>query len=686
MDPSSPLNSITSISSTSTYLDHASTANFPSSLNRSGKYPLDESLVREWLSTSAHDPFLPLANPVSRKSYARLIAQMSRLCSHVYTKGLLEAQGFDVVIRIPAWNKEFRLHKLVLSQNAFFDRLLLGRWKEAGEECVELHFDDTNITPESFHIAIGKLYGRLEDPIHDQNVCSLLATACFLQMDDFSDACAEYILRTLSPSNVAKYLSFVDGHCYGSVSARIVEAAFTYLCRDAYSDPRLRSALVEIPIQWLQRLVESDFFWVPGEYERYSFVKEIVGLRREKLRLRKAKGGSKAASGRDTNSRVGSKGNEGGVKETSERVSMECTKEQHWVNMGSMSGEGESTPQKERREDGGGVEHVENAEGLHKEEMAVEEEEEGEEEEEKEEEDEDEAEEDEEPFYLEMFAHAIIYAHMSFEELNSIKRDIDPATGKPYVPDDIIKDALWQQVELRTRIMAASETDEKLGIVVGEHEPHPTRHIIPDADYTKVGESIANATSASHQHQHQRQQDEKEKPRREYSRFAPFRFSIEFTDVSALKEKHRVYSHTVFYAGSNWNLYIQKIRGPRRNMQLGVYLHRQSSSPDSAAGELVVVERELDGTTTTTRTSLGGSGTSHFSLYTDRRLRVKTWFKIVCASHGPSHMLTQFQSTPDDFKLMQSWGWRSTTLCSEDYSASEGNPDVLRFSIVMGHV
>jgi hypothetical protein len=58
-----------------------------------------------------------------------------------------------------------------------------------------------------------------------------------------------------------------------------------------------------------------------------------------------------------------------------------------------------------------------------------------------------------------------------------------------------------------------------------------------------------------------------------YSEYPPFRFSVEFPNPRFLKEKKRVYSRTVSYAGSLWNIYIQKVRSAK-NVQLGVYLHR----------------------------------------------------------------------------------------------------------------
>jgi hypothetical protein len=57
--------------------------------------------------------------------------------------------------------------------------------------------------------------------------------------------------------------------------------------------------------------------------------------------------------------------------------------------------------------------------------------------------------------------------------------------------------------------------------------------------------------------------------------YQPFRFSVEFWGVDSLKERMRLYSQTVFYAGSSYNVYTQAVR--KKGLQLGVYLHRQSN-------------------------------------------------------------------------------------------------------------
>jgi len=87
-----------------------------------------------------------------------------------------------------------------------------------------------------------------------------------------------------------------------------------------------------------------------------------------------------------------------------------------------------------------------------------------------------------------------------------------------------------------------------------------------------------------------------------YSQFPPFRFAASFPSPRLIKEKKRVYSRTVFYAGSLWNIYIQKMRS-QRNFQLGVYLHRvrerdfidglSIKQPTSVDERIGLLEREM---------------------------------------------------------------------------------------------
>ena len=80
-----------------------------------------------------------------------------------------------------------------------------------------------------------------------------------------------------------------------------------------------------------------------------------------------------------------------------------------------------------------------------------------------------------------------------------------------------------------------------------------------------------------------------------YTHFPPFRFAAEFPNPRLLKEKKRVYSRTVFYAGSLWNIYIQKVASSR-SKQLGVYLHRakERETEEVIAGTAGLAQGSVD--------------------------------------------------------------------------------------------
>lgn len=80
-----------------------------------------------------------------------------------------------------------------------------------------------------------------------------------------------------------------------------------------------------------------------------------------------------------------------------------------------------------------------------------------------------------------------------------------------------------------------------------------------------------------------------------YTHLPPFRFAAEFPNPRLLKEKKRVYSRTVFYAGSLWNIYIQKVASSR-SKQLGVYLHRakERETEEVIAGTAGLAQGSVD--------------------------------------------------------------------------------------------
>ncbi|KAI7905141.1 uncharacterized protein BX663DRAFT_501888 [Cokeromyces recurvatus] len=542
------------------------------------------------------------------------------LCHHILTRGLFDGVGSDIEVLVPAWNKRYHLHRLILDQNPYFSLLLQGNFQESGSNRITLHFDDYHndsndcfITMESFQFILEYLYGnkilvfdnqKPLNPIYtmvvtDSNVKQILATSSYFQVDVCSLICVEYILKNLNFNNVVDYLLFVTKWMVQG-SDHILDAIYTFLCREAYyMDP---TYLVNLPVNWLQKIIESDAFWVPNEFERYQFLKKIIHARSK-------------------------------VYETS--------------SFGSADLDTSSSS-------------------------------------------------------CFIVTQLIYYMHMTFEQLEMIQKDLHPLTHQPLVPESVLKQALWCQIQLRSKIEAASEKDTFLNFNIQASSMDENSSVdkiyypIPTNDTTThTGESaISFATfSSSTISMINRIETLQEQERHfsdtikveQYSIYPPFRFSVEFCDIRSVKYGVRVYSDTVFYAGSNWNIYIQKIRSQKKGvLQLGVYLHRHSIFHNndqyqkcSFHTENSNVSEEEDNNhlpynsnATITLSSSSSHNNSHntkllnhnrsstfksFSRYSDKRRTTKTWFKIYCPSRGPKHVLTLFQSSPDNFQILQSW-------------------------------
>ncbi|BEI83846.1 hypothetical protein CcaverHIS002_0404500 [Cutaneotrichosporon cavernicola] len=213
-----------------------------------------------------------------------------------------------------------------------------------------------------------------------------------------------------------------------------------------------------------------------------------------------------------------------------------------------------------------------------------------------------------------------------------------------------------------------------------------------------------------------------------WSKVEPFRFAVEFWGVDKLNvdSKERLYSQTYFYAGSYFNVYVSAIRKKDKGVQLGIYLHRQSttepfptaSSPNSPPSSRVVTEAQAQSqdaaptlapnntpnnsdftrinpgaganmyrTFSVSPPVIGSPVSRHNSLpdassdearenpYVDPRDITKAYFSITCATALGTAMV-RFSSAPDCFALSQSWGWKSSALRSEEYlsvPSSEGD-------------
>ena len=98
-----------------------------------------------------------------------------------YIFDTLFINGKNSDVTIIAFEKEWRLHRVYLSQATYFASMFSGSWKETSMDTVEMDFVDNNIDIESLQLAFESLY-RDEVVIKPHNVINVLATSVFLGM------------------------------------------------------------------------------------------------------------------------------------------------------------------------------------------------------------------------------------------------------------------------------------------------------------------------------------------------------------------------------------------------------------------------------------------------------------------------------------------------------------------------
>ncbi|KAI0063113.1 hypothetical protein BV25DRAFT_1907234 [Artomyces pyxidatus] len=407
--------------------------------------------------------------------------------------------------------------------------------------------------------------------------------------------------------------------------------------------------------------------------------------------------------------------------------------------------------------------------------------------------------EEEEVEWAKMFAEGIYYANMSLDDLVFVSQDRSPTTHRPYVPKHVIQAAHWSQAMLRHQIQGRSPSsppssptrssqDKELGLPITtselaaklseqaeDVEPDQLYWPVPSDSSVRIGDStgiegvsmdelferasgagthrisLSEATFFGlkpERHRAHEVPSAKVPGTTHWIAHPPYRFAVEFWDVDALREKSRLHSHTIWYAGSLFNVYVQLVRKKSQGVQLGVYLHRQSSvdaiPPASAPFGLYPVDRAVDktarhGRALSTPTAVPPTSPIQYSYsglpllninsrsntpvpgspsptgvsptgalpatappvtpaqpYRDPRSAVKAYFTLSCASATGSS-LTRFSSAPDVFSVSQSWGWKSSSLRTEEYlevgkdgelpTAVTGEKEVsLRVTVVLGIV
>jgi hypothetical protein len=553
-----------------------------------------------------------------QNAYTRQMhGETAALPEHLYRRGLLEGRHSDITVH--AFGKEYKLHRLILDRAPFFATALSEPWLEATakEMTVRPEEIDASITQHSFELALKRLYGCPAVAEEDTHAVGLFATGCWLEMIDVMDLSVESMLRQMSPETLAPLINLVTKNYYGRSGDRILASAKAMLCRDGWRMPlRFWDG---IPADVVREIVGGDGFFVEGEWERWVLAKRLLDRR---LKARALEAGLIEPGSRRK------------IAKAPPIMGMMAVRFDAVARRASPAAFSQGVPDNLAR-------------------------------------------------YVSLYTHPTVepllvlldegihYIHLDFEQLQFLRRTKD-VIGLPVMPDKVVSNALWQQMELRQRVMNAQETDMELGLSIqatddesaleagqassakgknraadssvfgldcdqdeDDYESQswdgtgrPRKFWIPSSDCNIVmGGNAEPFTATSNSNSMQRQaarlsasvhpedltwaadfgtsttaaqprpgtaDSDAPPPAVSYTHLPPFRFSADFPAPRLLKERKRVYSRTVFYAGSLWNIYIQKVRSKEQETEEAVY--GAAGAPRSGGtveGRIGMLERDM---------------------------------------------------------------------------------------------
>lgn len=424
----------------------------------------------------------------------------------------------------------------------------------------------------------------------------MLATACWLEMTDLVNSSVDALLRQMGPATLASTIELVTNNYYGKAGERLLATAKAMLAREGWQMP-LRS-WDGIPGSLVRQIIGGDSFFVPGEWERWILAKRLFS-RRRRLRAMEcgpagsdqpalppiATGSPQASSSQHRDSSAGDEDSIASIYDHPDICALAALLETgiHYCHMT--------------------FEQLQFIQGqvdvlgrpLVRPEIIV-----------------------SALWMATELRQKIVNAPDTSVELG-LKHTVPEASDAEAGASEEMARGSSAQSESSTESCAslthrtgdnnilASQGLISFGAshrrfwipatdstkVVGDKAEAPARQAANGQPSTSQQQSSAARREdgsdpflLTHLHEsnrpgkvsakspaHARASSREKAPHRYYSVYPPFRFSVEFLSPRTMKEKKRVYSQTVWYAGSMWNVYIQKIQATK-NMQLGVYLHR----------------------------------------------------------------------------------------------------------------
>ncbi|EHY58211.1 hypothetical protein HRR83_004929 [Exophiala dermatitidis] len=527
-----------------------------------------------------------------RSDTGRSLHDTSTLIGHLLHNGFEEGRHSDITVY--AFGQGYKLHKLLLDRVPFFSSAFSGSWLESTAKVMTIapEESDPNITKVAFELALKRIYGtQCSIQEEEEEAVGLFATACWLDMPDLIDSCVESILRQMQPATLHSLIKLVTNNYYGKPGDRILSSAKAMLCREGWEMPY--EYWDDIPAEMVREIIGGDPFFIPGEWDRWYLALKLLNRR---LRAKAVENGLVSPHGQYLQPKPSSLQFFAVRFDTPYRVASHhrhvSERDEPWIALYTSP---EISPILVLLDEGIHYVHLrfEQLQQIRSQRdiLGV-------------------------PVLPEKVISDALWMSLELRQkvLNAKEDDIE--LGLSELAED------YEEVVLRAETATTSSKgklrelghattvspaeDMESGSWDGNGKPR--KFWIPDHDVscvmggTREASTAANTTGGAEWSTQaarlsasleptdvawafdfgtgnviesgrppSRNSSPTSRPR--YSHYPPFRFSAEFPNPRTLKERKRVYSHTVWYAGSMWNLYIQRVNTGKLQ-QLGIYLHR----------------------------------------------------------------------------------------------------------------
>jgi hypothetical protein len=333
---------------------------------------------------------------------------LSALPSHLYTRGLLTGRYSDITIH--AFGQQYQLHRLILDQAPFFSSALSEPWLEAHAKDMTLKPEDIDdaINQTAFELALRRLYGHGDCAAEDRDPVGMFATGCWLEMPALVNSAVESMLRQMTTASLSLLIRLVTRSYYGRAGDKILASAKCMLCRDGWRMPiRFWDG---IPGDIVREIAGGDGFFIDGEWDRWVLATRILNRR---LKAQAQVQGLTQPQDRS-----------GPLKAPDTYGLMAIRFDAVYRRNGDMSGRGYP-------------DHLHDWIACY-------------------------THPDVEPLLV-LLDEGIHYVHLEFEQLQHIRKAQD-CFGLPVMSENVINNALWQQMELRQRVINASDRELEIGL------------------------------------------------------------------------------------------------------------------------------------------------------------------------------------------------------------------------------